>query len=547
MARNIALRYAADGYVASGKAMLGRRVAGDSFLNGLLKHGRLAKLVSLAHGDKDAAGCVAEISRRKPGLIMEVARLDNPQAVADAGVLYLPGPGLAEHAMWRKWHGNQRAFSLCGITHTTATARVMGALADAVSAPVQRWDAIVCTSRAVQGMVRRQLDARGEYLRSTLGATQVADPILPVIPLGVECGNFVIDEATGKLFRAHLGIGPEDIAVLVVARLSVATKFSPLPLYLALQKAARDSGRKFHVLLTGWLDRDSHQAFLGAGKSVCPDVGIHLVNGQDEQVRLNARSAADIFTLPVDNVQETFGLAPVEAMAAGLPVVATDWDGFRDTIVHGETGFLVPTAMGGDGRELSMRYHLGIDSYESYMRGVAQCVAMDINAAAEAFTLLAKDRDLRRKMGYSARERARLKYDWAAVIPQYLQLWEEQDRLRAAEPEFSPLGETSHGVYPDPFDLFADYPSKIASASTIVGIATDDAPAKVRKLASIPGAVGRGTQLPALSALDAILDLVAKGPVSIEEIAVKCMDGNVPRATAGVSWLAKLGVVSLQS
>ena len=33
----------------------------------------------------------------------------------------------------------------------------------------------------------------------------------------------------------------------------------------------------------------------------------------------------------------------MEAMAAGVPVVATDIPGTRDLIVHGESGFLVPT------------------------------------------------------------------------------------------------------------------------------------------------------------------------------------------------------------
>lgn len=520
-------------------------MAGDSFLNGLLKHGGLEKVVSLVHNESDASGSVEEIGRRKPGLLVQVSRVDDPRAVADAGVLFLPGPGLEEYALWRKWHGDQRAFSLCGITHTTATARVMAALAACLTAPVQQWDAIVCTSRAVQGMVRRQLETRADYLRSTLGAKQLAEPLLPVIPLGIEYSDFGTDATTGQFFRAQMGIENEDIAVLVVARLSVATKFSPLPLYLALQKAARDSGRKFHVLLAGWLDRDSREAFIGTGKSVCPAVAIHLLDGQDEQVRLNARSAADIFTLPVDNVQETFGLAPVEAMAAGLPVVATDWNGFRDTVIHGETGFLVPTAMGGDGNSLAMRYQMGIDSYDAYMRGVSQCVAMDIAAAAEAFTTLARDKNLRQRMGEAGRQRARERYDWAAVIPQYLQLWDEQENLRATAPEFSPVAETRQPVYASPFELFADYPTTILAGSTTVSAAAQDAAKKMRILAGIPGSVGQGRQLPSLPGLDSILALVAKGPASIQEIADSCIDGNVSRAKAGVCWLAKHGLVSL--
>lgn len=38
---------------------------------------------------------------------------------------------------------------------------------------------------------------------------------------------------------------------------------------------------------------------------------------------------------------ETFGLVPLEAMACGIPVIATNISGHRETIVHGKTGFLV--------------------------------------------------------------------------------------------------------------------------------------------------------------------------------------------------------------
>lgn len=41
--------------------------------------------------------------------------------------------------------------------------------------------------------------------------------------------------------------------------------------------------------------------------------------------------------------REPFGLAPVEAMACGIPVIAFDHGAMRETIAHGKTGFLVKT------------------------------------------------------------------------------------------------------------------------------------------------------------------------------------------------------------
>ena len=51
--------------------------------------------------------------------------------------------------------------------------------------------------------------------------------------------------------------------------------------------------------------------------------------------------AVDAFAMP--SRYEGFGLAAVEAMAAGLPVVASKVDGLEEVVDHGCTGFLVPT------------------------------------------------------------------------------------------------------------------------------------------------------------------------------------------------------------
>ena len=72
-------------------------------------------------------------------------------------------------------------------------------------------------------------------------------------------------------------------------------------------------------------------------------------------------SAADVFTSLSDNIQESFGLTPIEAMASGLPVLVSDWDGYRDTVTHGAEGLVVPTVMPPAGSETppTARRHRG--------------------------------------------------------------------------------------------------------------------------------------------------------------------------------------------
>ena len=55
-----------------------------------------------------------------------------------------------------------------------------------------------------------------------------------------------------------------------------------------------------------------------------------------------ARLMGDVDAVAVPSSSETFGLVAVEAQACGTPVMATDVDGLRFAVRHGETGWLVP-------------------------------------------------------------------------------------------------------------------------------------------------------------------------------------------------------------
>jgi len=65
---------------------------------------------------------------------------------------------------------------------------------------------------------------------------------------------------------------------------------------------------------------------------------VHMLGAQENVVPL--LSIADLFLLPSE--QESFGLAALEAMACGVPVVASNVGGLPEVIEHGVTGFLHP-------------------------------------------------------------------------------------------------------------------------------------------------------------------------------------------------------------
>jgi glycosyltransferase involved in cell wall biosynthesis len=60
--------------------------------------------------------------------------------------------------------------------------------------------------------------------------------------------------------------------------------------------------------------------------------------------------AADLFVLTTEP-PESFGIVLIEAMACGLPLVATDYPGVRAVVEEGQTGLVVPP---GDARAVGV-------------------------------------------------------------------------------------------------------------------------------------------------------------------------------------------------
>jgi glycosyltransferase involved in cell wall biosynthesis len=102
----------------------------------------------------------------------------------------------------------------------------------------------------------------------------------------------------------------------------------------------------------------------------------------------DALSQVQLLVLP--SAAEGFGLVLIEAMAASIPIVATNVPGIRDVVKDGQTGILVPL---GDPQEL-----------------------------AQAINRLIGDEPLRNRLIQAAQADVRKRFTWDVVLPQYRQL-----------------------------------------------------------------------------------------------------------------------------
>lgn len=192
-----------------------------------------------------------------------------------------------------------------------------------------------------------------------------------IVPNGIDCTRFRPGLEPIARYR------DERINVLFVGRMD-PRKGVPY-LCKAMPRIARDLGGKVRFLIVGEK---------GLRSLMCPKP-LDLHGGEIVWVgRVPAEelpryyATADVFCSPATG-QESFGIVLLEAMATGVPVVASDIPGYRTVLAPAREGLLVPPK--------------------------------DPGEIARAIVTLARDAPLRKELGLRGRETA-LRYDWPIVV-----------------------------------------------------------------------------------------------------------------------------------
>jgi glycosyltransferase involved in cell wall biosynthesis len=211
---------------------------------------------------------------------------------------------------------------------------------------------------------------------------RIAPGRVAVIPNGIELERYDPGRQRAGVWRRRLGVPDEAILVGGVGRLTWQKGFPDL----VKAVAALDDPNIWLVLAGDGPDWGDLRALAG-GLNVTQRV---LFPGFVEDV---PGLLADLDLFVLSSHREGHPMVLLEAMAMGLPVVATDIPGVDDTITEGVDGRLVPVA--------------------------------DVPALVEAVRVLARDRDAADRMGRNARRKIEREYTVERMVRRTGVLYEQ--------------------------------------------------------------------------------------------------------------------------
>ena len=388
---------------------------------------------------------------------------DFPLAIREDNFAILHNPWGPDIGPWVDLRNRlaSRNIPVTGLTHTISFQSMLPRLLLTLLLDAKPWDSVVCTAESAVAAMRNWLS----HLRSHLSLRMNLDfhNRFDKVPLAVDVDSF---RSVGDVaeHRRRFNLPENYVIALYFGRFSSYDKMDLAPLLLAFRKASGERSERAMLVMAG---ADSRFQYAAQVESIASALGIsdsvRILRDIPAQDVARLYQAADIFVSPSDNLQETFGLTVVEAMASGLPVVCSEWDGYRDLVVDGETGFLIPT------------YYRPCDSSVGDLATMwepepahfylGQMVAVDVDRMAAALGRLIASAELRKEMGAAARLRARDHFDWPVVIREYEDLWTELGRVAQSQP-FSSAPDS--WFRPDYFKVFEGYGSSLLGPTTRV-------------------------------------------------------------------------------
>jgi glycosyltransferase involved in cell wall biosynthesis len=243
--------------------------------------------------------------------------------------LHYPFFGGAELVSWVK--GLSRGSKLALVYHMDVVGRGwQGCLF--------RWHRRLCLPRILRAADRIIATSFDYLMHSDIAAVfRRQQDRFRELPPCVDTERFAPGGKPAKLL-ARYGLDAADRTILFVGGLDRAHYFKGIP--LLLQALATKELAEAKAIIVGEGDLRPEYEVLAAKLGVASRT-VFTGAVDDEELPDHYR-LGDVFAFPSVDKSEAFGVAALEALASGLPVVSSDLPGVRTIIREGETGFGVP-------------------------------------------------------------------------------------------------------------------------------------------------------------------------------------------------------------
>jgi glycosyltransferase involved in cell wall biosynthesis len=156
------------------------------------------------------------------------------------------------------------------------------------------------------------------------------------MPNGVDTELFSPGRDEARM-RDQLGVPGDALLVAFAATLDRAHHFKRLD--VAIDAIARLDDPRFHLVVAG--GGELLEGFRAHAAATEARERIHFLGAVPHRELPAVLRSADAFLLTTEP-PESFGIVLIEAMACGLPVIATDYAGVRAVVDEGQNGLLVP-------------------------------------------------------------------------------------------------------------------------------------------------------------------------------------------------------------
>lgn len=404
-------------------------------------------------------------------------------------------------------------------------------------APLASYDTIICSSKAGKKVVENVFDELAITMGKDTNSLNYKGSY-SIIPLGIN-ENF-LEKLDTSISRKQLSISQDSLVFLSLGRISPQTKYDPYPMLQTFKRLCLQFPKQnLELIIAGGASDTQISITKQMIKELELNNSVRIITNFDSDIKQALYSASDIYLALSDNLQETFGISVIEAMGAGLPVVVSDINGYKELIDQGEQGYKIST-MWTD--QFDMAIYADFMNFETMQLMLAQCMVIDTEEVFTKCSKLITDIVLRNTMGNKGVEKVKSNYLWSVIIPQYEKLW---DQLFDKAQNDSSIVEHRDNPFVNKYlSLFNHYPSTIISDTCSV-VVTEFGQTCLKQT-NIPAQYNDISTLIDTAKIISMLETLTQKTLTVGEMIKLNETLSIGIVKYSLLWMAKYGLITIR-